>query len=56
MCDNKELKTCMECGRYLLCEVHGYKDKPIENIIVCMIGGTKKWEYVNGKHNLIGGK
>ena len=50
MCDNTNFERCIKCGRYSVNECHGHKDKPTEEVIICSIGGTKKWERINGEY------
>ena len=50
MCENTSFEKCMKCGRYSVNECHGRKDKPTEEVIICAIGGTKKWERINGEY------
>jgi len=50
MCENTSFEKCKKCGRYSVNECHGHRDKPTEEIIICGIGGTKEWDYVNHEH------
>lgn len=52
-CENTEYGKCMKCQRYSVNEHHGYRDKPSEDIVICPIGGVKKWRYIDHEYKFV---
>ena len=52
-CKNEQFERCMLCQRYSENERHGYRDKPSEDIVICPIGGVKKWRYIDHEYKFV---
>lgn len=53
MCGNTDHEKCMRCQRYSINEHHGYRNKPSEDIVLCVNGGVKKWQYKDHKYQYV---